>query len=259
MEGSIFLQFLFNQLEQAKRQKYLGESSRGYDGLGEVTDELARTVRVIFSDKDKNKGLRKIITDTIKTHLGNINQLRESEIEAVMSLVHETSFLRLSTGSPCINQDGMTFTMLGVIKKRDANLSNEQVKLFSSFAARPKSEPIVVAGLFHDPKNPEKRDLIKDMINHATPILDLEIEKTKEAARLSIFMDVPAMRSVLKLLLVEESSLTDEKAKRKSQLVKTYLARGIYNVSHSLKNEFITFLETRSSLLTGFMKFLFGS
>ena len=49
---------------------------------------------------------------------------------------------------------------------------------------------------------------------YSSPILDLDEAKTIEAARLSVFMDVGAMETLVGLVLTEESSIEEPRAKR---------------------------------------------
>ena len=42
--------------------------------------------------------------------------MSESQIESIMSLVHECAFQRLAIGTPCINKSGKVFNVVGVFR-----------------------------------------------------------------------------------------------------------------------------------------------
>jgi len=41
--------------------------------------------------------------------------MNEDQIDAIMSLIPEASFQRIAIGTPCINKDGKTFNVVGMM------------------------------------------------------------------------------------------------------------------------------------------------
>ena len=50
-----------------------------------------------------------------------------------------------------------------------------------------------MAGLYYDPENPERQDMLKEKMIFSQPLLDLDEDQTIAAARLSVFMDASAL------------------------------------------------------------------
>ena len=65
MDGSMFLQFLYNRLETSRRSFYSVKSDEHIKILNPVDSEAIRTIRAIYIDKNKNKKLRKIMMQSI--------------------------------------------------------------------------------------------------------------------------------------------------------------------------------------------------
>ena len=91
IEKSSFLRFLFNRLENSRRAMTKASKTER-PGINSVLGEIVRTVRVLFTDGEKNQGLRKIIFESLTDSLMGIPDMNESQIEAIMSLVPEASF-----------------------------------------------------------------------------------------------------------------------------------------------------------------------
>ena len=91
MEGSIFLQFLFNRLEQSRAALYL-VGGRDKPGVNSVIAESVRTIRTLYTEGRKNNALRKIVNDAFVENLFGINDASEAEIDSIMSFIPETSF-----------------------------------------------------------------------------------------------------------------------------------------------------------------------
>jgi len=100
-----------------------------------------------------------------------------------------------------------------------------------------------LAGLYHDTEHPERQDLLIEKMIYSQPLLDLDEASTVEAARRSIFMDAIALEQLMEVALKDEALLSEAKAKRALSLLKTYIVRGLYNMTRILKGEFIEFLK----------------
>jgi len=114
IEQSPFLKFLFNRVESSRRALHKASKAEK-PGLNSVLNEIVRTVRVLFTDSDRNEGLRKIIFEALTDSLMMIQDMSEGQIEAIMSLVPEAAFQRMAVGTPCVNKEGKVFNVVGVL------------------------------------------------------------------------------------------------------------------------------------------------
>lgn len=70
-------------------------------------------------------------------------------------------------------------------------------------------------------------------------------------------MDAECMETLIDIAIMDESKLSDVKAKRSLSLLQTFIVRGLYNMTRVLKNEYLEFLQTYD-LLSKFFKVLLG-
>ena len=68
---SPFLQLIFNRIEKSRRALY-NENKKLMKGEDSVLQESIRTIRVLYSDPERNQGLRALVNDAIKTALINM-------------------------------------------------------------------------------------------------------------------------------------------------------------------------------------------
>ena len=241
MEGSIFLQFLFNRLEQSRAALYL-VGGRDKPGLNSVIAESVRTVRTLYTEGRKNNSLRKIVNEAFVENLFGINDSSEAEIDSIMSFIPETSFQRLAIGAPAMTKEGKVFSVLGVFASDKENCKYHEIPLYPNYSNA--YQCLSLAGLYYDPASPERQDILMERMIHATPLLDLDGAVSAEAARLSVFMDEQAMESLMGIVLIDESQVTKPKAKKALSLLQTFVTRGLFNMTRTLKGEYITFLQT---------------
>lgn len=72
-----------------------------------------RTIRVLFTECNRNQSLRQMLTQTLTANLESVQDKNEAQIDSIMSMIPEAAFLRLSVGTPCVNKDGKVFCVLG--------------------------------------------------------------------------------------------------------------------------------------------------
>ena len=53
LSGSLFLQFMYNRLEISRQAQYDADKAEKY-GSGTVLNQLVRTIRVLYTETDKN-------------------------------------------------------------------------------------------------------------------------------------------------------------------------------------------------------------
>ena len=94
-----------------------------------------------------------------------------------------------------------------------------------------------------------------ERIIYSSPILDLDKNQTAEAARLSVFMNVEAMEQLIEIVMKQESSVSDSKAKKALSLLQTFVVRGLFNMTHTLKGEYTRFLQ-KNGLMANFLKLI---
>ena len=150
-----------------------------------------RTIRILYTEPEKNIKLRKIVNSTFTSSLFAIQDLSEGEIDAVMTLIPEAAFARMAIGSTCVNKEGKVFSVVGVFKTEHENSMYQDIPLYQNFA--PEEQALSMAGLYYDPENPERQDMLKEKMIFSQPLLDLDEDQTIAAARLSVFMDASAL------------------------------------------------------------------
>ena len=114
--------------------------------------EQLRTIRLIFSDNMKNDKLRKIFNDAIFVAFLDLQSMTQSDIETIMSFIPETSFQLMTIGTPCIGNDGKTFSSLGFVKSGDEKKASHTQALFSKSSKTCLSSHM--SALYYDTTNP---------------------------------------------------------------------------------------------------------
>ena len=67
-----------------------------------------------------------------------------------------------------------------------------------------------MSGLYYDSMHPERQEVIKVRVNEALPMLDLDQDRTVDAARKSCFMDVQALETLMEIILQSDSEQASE-------------------------------------------------
>ncbi len=80
--------------------------------------------------------------------------MKEDELDSLMSLIPEAAFQRIAVGTPCINKDGKSFQVLGVMHAEEENNKKQDTQLFPNFSE--KHQALSLAGLYYDPEHPER-------------------------------------------------------------------------------------------------------
>lgn len=133
LSKSLFLKFLFNRLEKSRRALYKASLSEK-PGINSVVHETMRTIRTLFTEADKNASLRKIVNAAFTDALLGIQDLSESAIDSVMSLIPEAAFQRMAIGTPCVNKEGKVFNVVGVFRTEEESNSLPETELFPNFS-----------------------------------------------------------------------------------------------------------------------------
>ena len=89
----LFLKLFFHRIEKSRKVLYKQGKTQQY-GLNSVIEESIRTIRIVFTEPDKNQSLRKLVNVAIKKAFStNIQKLfNEAQIDAIMSLIPEAGF-----------------------------------------------------------------------------------------------------------------------------------------------------------------------
>ena len=67
-----------------------------------------------------------------------------------------------------------------------------------------------MSGLYYDSMHPERQEVIQVRVNEALPVLDLDQDKTVDAARKSCFMDVQTLETLMEIILQSDSEQASE-------------------------------------------------
>ena len=94
-----------------------------------------------------------------------------------------------------MNKEGKIFSVVGVMDPDEENSHYQDIRLYPNFSS--EQQLLSLAGLYYDPENPERQDLLKEKLVNNRPLLDLDEEQTVQAARLSIFMDAGALEQLI--------------------------------------------------------------
>ena len=199
MDKSPFLQYLFNRL-QATRKTLYNDYERQREGISSVMQEQLRTIRLLFTDSEKNVEMRKVVTESIFCSFMDLQNMTPADIDTIMGFIPEASFRMISIGTPCVDRAGKAFCSLGVLSTGADGKNSHQQSILSKMNT--KSSPNMSA-LFYDPTNPGRQDVIQVKINESLPLLDLDNTKTQTAARKSIFMDASSLESLMDIVLAE--------------------------------------------------------
>jgi hypothetical protein len=118
-----------------------------------------------------------------------------------------------------------------------------------------KHQALSLAGLYYDPEHPERQDLLTEKMIYTQPMIDLDEEQTRDAAKMSIFMDPASLEQLIEIVINGDIIAADESAKRAHALLETFIVRGVYNMTRLFKNEYTQFLQ-QYDLMDNFMTFL---
>ena len=91
-----------------------------------------------------------------------------------MSLIPEAAFKRMAIGTPCVNNKGKVFSVVGVMDSRMENHIYQEIPLYPNYS--PEARYLSLAGLYYDPEHPERQDLLKEKMIYSQPLLDLNEE-----------------------------------------------------------------------------------
>ena len=147
-----------------------------------MIEESIRTIRIVFTEPEKNQSLRKIVCIAIKKAFStNIQEeFNEAQIDAIMSLIPEASFQRLAIGTHCINKDGKMFSVLGLhdLYRRDLDFPmNSDLPLFHDLRSSSDNKSgSALVGLYYDHEKPERQEIIREKMINSQPVLDLNEE-----------------------------------------------------------------------------------
>ena len=175
IEGSVFIQFLFNRLTKSRKTLYTGGMNDQF-AINSVLSESVRTIRTFFTEGEKsNESMRTIINESFIFNLMGIEDATEFDIDALMSLIAESAYQRVAIGQPCINKQGKIFTVLGVFPENYMSSKYHEIPILPN--NMPDNEKcMALAGLYYDPQHPERQDVMMERMIYTSPILDLEKE-----------------------------------------------------------------------------------
>ena len=79
-----------------------------------VVDEAVRTMRIAALDPTENGEMKEIYDTTIRdVILNRIESMNELEVDSILTLIPEAQFERIAFGTPCMDNSGKRFTVLG--------------------------------------------------------------------------------------------------------------------------------------------------
>jgi len=174
-----FLRLLFNYLLDSRSVMWFEDRST-QQGQYAVTNELAKTFRVVFQyGDDKNVFWQRVISKELKRMLLQIQTATDAEIDAIMSLMQESAFKRISAGSLARTNQMQLITVLGFSDKQIS--SSMQIDDIKKLKLSPEFEndKQKLVGLYFNPNNPSLQEVISVPAHDVEPVTDLEIEQTK--------------------------------------------------------------------------------
>lgn len=93
---------IYNLLLKNKQNMWL-DGTTSNSGLHAVSNELANIFKVINQEGDRNIFTQRLIGKNIKNALLKIHTLSELEIDTLMSVIGESNWQQIHTGSHCLN------------------------------------------------------------------------------------------------------------------------------------------------------------
>ena len=106
-----------------------------------------------------------------------------------MTIVNESSPNQIHVGASCANPQNQVFTVIGFSETEYDKAKNkpQEFKFVSDFD--PTSEHKIVCGLYYDPSNPERQEIIDCYIRECKFVRDLNDTVLLNAAKSSPFHD----------------------------------------------------------------------
>ena len=166
---------------------YKGVAGEDKD-LDSVIAEITRTIRVVYTEGKRYQTMRRILKSSLQMSLLQVKDNSSAEIDTLMSLIPEMAFQTASTGSPCVNREGKSFTILGLVNK-DTILEPQHKRPL--YLSRQNSKLTHVQGLYYDPLSPERQDVVFEDLTRVQATIDLDPLNTDEAIQSSITFSDP--------------------------------------------------------------------
>lgn len=142
------------------------------------------------------------------------------EVDSVLSLLPEMACKSISIGTPCVNNEGKLMTVLGLVDDHGQNLPQHEQ---SMSLGRHEKGRTHVKGLYYDPANPERQDIIVEELTKLHPTIDIDPMNVDNIIKSSIpFQDPNICRQLFDTAFGEEQEST--------LLLQTYVLRGIKNM-----------------------------
>ena len=202
------------------------DSKQANKGRQVISFELARVFKSLTQSDEKNVFIQKLVQSKIKETLLRIETCTAPEIEAVMSIVHESAPNHMHVGAACSNTRNQIFTVIGFSDKDYTASKNNAQGLDCGLEFDPANSRSVVYGLYFDANSPERQEIIDCKARETQFVRDISEAHLLNAARNSPFFQEDVIAHFLQIL---QGTVTCGAAFTQSLLV-NYIIRGMNNM-----------------------------
>ena len=141
-----------------------------------------------------------MIQSKIKECLLRIEKCSSPEAEALLSVVSESSPSQIHVGASCANARNQVFTVIGFSDTEYTQAKNKPQDLRFSLDFDPGSKRKIAYGLYYDPNNPERQEIIDCKVRECKYVRDLNDAMLLTAAKNSPFFDAGVVQHFMKIL-----------------------------------------------------------
>ena len=160
------------------------------------------------------------------------------EMEAIMSMINESSPNQIHVGSACANSKNQIFTVLGFSQTDYVKAKNKPGDIELALEFDHANSKKFVYGLFYDPNSPERQEIIDCQAREAKFVRDLNDVLIMNAAKNSPFSDAKVVGHFLKIL----NGGVEGKMTFFDKILRNYIIRGFNNMILIQHNKYIQFL-----------------
>lgn len=208
-ENSAFLQFLFQYLLSIRSAMFDKQEVQS-QGNYEISQDIARIFRRIMTTNDSANEQGKDWNSTIKNAMVNafnsLEKLSQAEQDALFAIQIGADFTRISIGNPAITNQKQLIVVLGYSETDiTGEISADNLKKHQ-LSYQQQSEKQNLVGLFYDPSQKDKQEIIFVAPHDVKPLLDIDKKEVLNCAKNSALLDPSVLKHFIELLVDEKNT-----------------------------------------------------
>ena len=194
-----FIKLIYNMILKVQQTVWKDRETLN-KGSHVLTQELVRIFKSLSQNGDKNLFIQKIVQSKIKESLLKIQTFSGPEIEALMSIVNESSSNQIHIGASCSNPKNQVFTVIGFSDFPYSRLKQRPQEFTSQFDFDPSGRRKIAFGLYFDPNNPERQEIIDCNVRQCKFVRDINDAVLLTSAKCSPFYDKEVVAHFMSIL-----------------------------------------------------------